>query len=121
VTHIALLPLFDILRTLSDIYLIMYIAIYGGLFVTFHCLLLGLTHRAYRIYFFGSFFLSALISIFVEQQGRRKELAVYVLNVGLETLFRMMVSRGKYTENFATLFFFRLDPEVFTRIFAQLY
>jgi hypothetical protein len=88
------------------------IAIYGGLFVTFHCLLLGLTHRAYRIYFFGSFFLSALISIFVEQQGRRKELAVYVLNVGLETFFRMMVSRGEYTENFATLS--RLDPKVVT-------
>lgn len=69
-------------------------AIYGGLFVAMQCTLLSLTHRAYRMYFFGSFFISALISILVEHKGRRQELAVYVFNVGIETIWRMLVDRG---------------------------
>lgn len=60
------------------------------------CTLLGLTHRAYRLYFFGSFFISSLISILVEHAGRRKELAVYVFNVGIETIWRMLVDRGYF-------------------------
>jgi hypothetical protein len=71
-----------------------FLSIYGGLFVAMQCTLLSLTHRAYRMYFFGSFFISALISILVEHKGRRQELAVYVFNVGIETIWRMLVDRG---------------------------
>jgi hypothetical protein len=73
-----------------------FLAFYGATFTALQCLLLSLTRRAYRVTFFGTYFISAFISVFIEHTARRKELAAYVSNVGIDAIFRMLVARGQY-------------------------
>ena len=47
---------------------------------------------AYVPSFFGS-----LLAILVERPSRRRALAFYVANIGSETLYRILVSRGYFT------------------------
>ncbi|BFF89834.1 transmembrane protein 135-like [Drosophila madeirensis] len=86
----------DIWRTLTGILQsTAFLSMNGGLFVFCVCLIRQLLGRFYfsTVAFFPSF-LASWLSIAIERPERRTPLALYVSNVGIETVWNMLESRG---------------------------
>ncbi|EDW34503.1 GL22288 [Drosophila persimilis] len=86
----------DLWRTLTGILQsTAFLSMNGGLFIFSVCLLRQLLGRFYfpTVAFLPSF-LSSWLSIAVERPERRTPLAMYVANVGIETVWKMLESRG---------------------------
>jgi len=90
------LPLIDVIKQIipnilkSTTFLVIQGCGYGaGL-----CALRALTGNHYRLNYLIPGFISSFAAVSVEKKQRRIELAIYVLNQMLETVFRMLVCRG---------------------------